>query len=267
MQTSELLALPENCEARKRRRFVRFFAANVSNPHTRLSYSHVCAAFMEWAEKLDIRLSEMMPAHMNQYILQLEKTRSAITVIEHKRGLRRVFDYFALTRLFGLGSPAFYSLLASFDSPTITDARDRALLAAIVWSHLPINCVAAIRACNFDGHRFCLPDIGKLSMSAHTVSYLNAYMDLAAIERKSDVFLFRQVTSHGTALSESPFSTPYVFGMIDQRLAIAKIAGWAGYAPMSAPRTDSFFANGCVPKPTDRSERSDVLKSTARRSA
>jgi site-specific recombinase XerD len=77
-------------------RFLEFFTANISNPHTRRAYARAATEFFDWLEARGVmQLAAIESVHVAAYIEQLQRARSAPTAKLRLAALRHLFDWMA----------------------------------------------------------------------------------------------------------------------------------------------------------------------------
>src|SRR5271163_4043509 len=81
-------------------RFLEFFTARISNPHTRRAYARAATEFFDWlAAKGVLLLADIESVHVAAYIEQLQRERSVPTATLRLAALRNLFDWMAVGQI------------------------------------------------------------------------------------------------------------------------------------------------------------------------
>lgn len=155
-----------------------FFAGMIRNPHTRRAYLKAVTDFLEWAEKHGGgELGQIAPWHVGQYFEEVAPGTSIATRNARLSALRHFFDNLVNRHAIAL-NPArtvrgeklnvmegrtpeipiaeVRKLLASIDTSHIVGLRDRAILAALVYTTSRRGAVAKLKRGDFyhGGHQW-----------------------------------------------------------------------------------------------------------------
>jgi integrase/recombinase XerC len=241
------LFLPDE---RTAERFFGFFTANIRNRHTRRAYYKAACRFADWCDARGLSsLPVVRPVHVAAYIEELQGELSAPSVKQHLAGLRMLFDWLVVGHALEV-NPAHavrgprYSqtkgktavldreearaLIEAIDTGTVTGLRDRALIAAMIYTFARIGAVLKMNVRDYfsQGRRGWMrlhEKRGKL-YEAPCHSKLEIYMDeyLAAcgFAEDKDGPLFR-TTGRKTGTPQR-LTQPDAYLMIERR---AKRAG------------------------------------------
>ena len=141
-----------------------FFAARISNPHTRRAYARVVRRFLTWCEDEGLELSRVSPGLAGRFIDELPGDSS--TKNQALTALRHFFDTLVTRHAAplnpfqsvrgrkhdttdgktpGLSIPQARDLLGSIDTSHIVGLRDRALLGTLAYTGARIGAVARLR--------------------------------------------------------------------------------------------------------------------------
>ncbi|MHB8446878.1 MAG: tyrosine-type recombinase/integrase [Rudaea sp.] len=260
-------------DARARRRFAEFFAAQIRNPNTRAAYYHAVRQFLAWADSLRLTLAGIEPVHVAAYIEQLGKLRSAPTVKQHLAALRHLFDYLVVGQIVPFNPAAAvrgpkYSvregktpilaaedarrLFASFDPDGLADARDRAILGVMAYSFARVSAVVKLRVRDYQrqGARawFVLDEKGgkqnKAPAHHQAAEFVEHYLAMAGIGEQRETPLFRSLSHRGTVLTERPLLRANVFHMIRRRMEAIGLTGEFGCHSFRGTGITNFLENG-----------------------
>lgn len=203
-----------------------FLTARIRNPNTRRAYHHAAVAFTAWCAAQGLRLADVMPPDVARYIDALGATHAIPTVKQHLAGLKHWFDALVTGQVLPLNpaqavrSPRYSvttgltpileryeakALLDSIDVTTLRGARDRALMAVMLFSFARVGAVLGMRvkdyrnAGTFSASFVLHEKGGKLhSVPAHAqaATYLDHYLTLSGLGQTLDAVLWQSVR-HG----------------------------------------------------------------------
>ena len=142
--------------------FWEFFILNYRNPHTRQAYFGAARQFSAWCETTGLALDDIEPAHVALYLELLGSTMAVTSARLHISALRALFDYLVVQRVI-LTNPArsvkpprysitkgktphlepdeMKTLFQSIKLNTITDYRDRAMIAIMAYTFSRVSAV------------------------------------------------------------------------------------------------------------------------------
>jgi site-specific recombinase XerC len=205
-----------------------FFAARIRNPNTRAAYLEALKQFAEWAAVLGKEITDLNAVDVACYVEN--HLGSLPTVKQHLSAVKRFLDFlttrghlpfnpalsvkaprFADTQ----GKTAFLAdeepqqLLSAIDTSTLAGLRDRALIAAMLYTFARVSAVTNMRVEDYalrgkkwwftlhekGGKRHRVPANHKLEEA------MDAYLAMAGIGSQGDSPLFRRI--HGPSDTSS----------------------------------------------------------------
>jgi integrase/recombinase XerD len=227
------------------RRYVEFLTANIRNRNTRDAYARAISRFSAWCERKKITLHQVSPFLVAAYVEELGTQVSVPTVKQHLAALRMLGDYLVVGQVLPMNpmsavrgpkhvvkrgkTPVLTPdqaklLLDSIDTKTVTGLRDRALIAAMIYSFARVSAVIGMNVEDYypDGKRWWIrlhEKGGKFhEVPAHHKldEYLDAYLAATGLgdERRSP--LFRTVDRHGKA-TDRRLNRREVLAMVKRR--------------------------------------------------
>jgi site-specific recombinase XerD len=227
-----------------------FFAGMIRNPHTRRAYLKAVTDFLQWAEQHDVGgLGQVAPWHVGLYFEEMAASTSIATRNMRLSALRHFFDNLVNRHAIKL-NPArtvrgeklnvmegrtpeipiaeVRKLLASIDTSHIVGLRDRAILAALVYTTSRRGAVAKLRLgdCYFAGVQWMLHFSEKggksreIPVRADLQEYLDAYIDAAGLrDLPKDTPLFQRAMKKQRRLSGMAMNGDDIYRMMKRRLA------------------------------------------------
>ncbi|MGH9899822.1 MAG: tyrosine-type recombinase/integrase [Pyrinomonadaceae bacterium] len=122
------------------KRFLEFFAVNIRNPNTRLSYARAIGAFLFWCNEHRVSLPQIEPMIVAGYIEQLTQKRAPQTVKQHLAAIRMLFDWMVVGQVMPFSPAASvkgprYSIKKG-KTPVLSAEETRKLLDSIDISHV-----------------------------------------------------------------------------------------------------------------------------------
>lgn len=142
-----------------------FFSGQIRNPHTRTAYLRAVRVFLYWVEPTEPRLASITPGLVGRYFDQLDHLSPPSKKL-HMSAIRGFFDCLVLRHVCLL-NPALsvrterYSsiegktpeitsaqarvLLASIQSSSLIDVRDKAIVATLIYTAARAGAVAKLR--------------------------------------------------------------------------------------------------------------------------
>ena len=232
-----------------RRRFVEFYAANIRNKNTRLSYAQAHRLFFGWCETHQISLESVQPAFIGAYIERLQATHAPPSVKQHLAAIRMLFDWLVVGQVLPnnpassvrgpkhvvkqgktpvLTADQARTLLDSIDVGSIVGIRDRALIGVMVYSFARVGAVVAMKMEDYfqTGKRWSVR-LHEKGGKRHQVpchhnaeAYLDTYIEAAGIDAHKKLPLFRSVDRH-RRLTDRPMHRLDVLRMIKRRARAA----------------------------------------------
>src|SRR3954454_18299045 len=147
-------------------RFVEFFTANIRNKNTRRAYFRNSLTFLRWCEKRGIKdLKLVKPVVVAAYVEQLQETLSKPSVKQQLATIRMLFDWLVVGQVIPtnpassvrgpkhsvkkgktpiLSAEETRQLLDSIDVSTVIGMRDRAVIAAMVFSFSRVGAMLSM---------------------------------------------------------------------------------------------------------------------------
>jgi site-specific recombinase XerD len=269
-------------------RFVEYFTAHIRNPHTRRAYFRNAIHFLRWCEARGIRdLKSIKPVIVASYIEQLQQDYAKPSVKQQLATIRMLFDFLVTGQVMAvnpahavrgpkhvvlkgktptltaeetrtlLDGIATTYVIGKNDvgewlhAPSVIGLRDRALIAAMVYTFARVGAVVAMTVEDYYAQAkrswLRLHEKGgkQHQMPAHHTleEYIDAYITAAGIAGDSSAPLFRTAPGAGTKLTRSPMRTADVWRMIRRRLAQAGIRTKAGCHSFRATGITCYLEN------------------------
>ena len=191
-----------------------FFAARISNPHTRRAYARVVRRFLAWCEDEHLELPQVSPGLAGRFIDELPGDISTKTQAQ--------------------------DLLGSIDTSHVVGLRDRALLGTLAYTGARIGAVARLRRGDLEDQgpqrvlRFREKG-GKqreIPVRHDLDRWLGDYLEAAGIEdAPKETPLFRSALGKQKQLSPRPLSANSMGLMLKRRLKDA------GLPPIFSPHS------------------------------
>lgn len=234
-------------------RFLEFFAAQIRNPNTREAYLRAVRHFFDWLDTRRVSsLSSITPLHVAAWIEVKTRTQAAPTVKQHLAALRHLFDWLVTGHVLptnpahAVRGPAHSSLkgktpilsadetrhlLRSIEPKTLTDLRDRALIALMTYTFARITAALSMNVKDVfpKQHRLWvrLHEKGGKHHEMpchHTLElYLREYIDTAGLGNDKTGPLFRSVNRLTKKLSDRRLHRSESLRMIHRRTKHAGI--------------------------------------------
>lgn len=252
-------------------RFLEFFTANIRNKNTRAAYANAVGQFFTWCDQRRIRdLSQINPVLIAGYIEN--HTGSPPTVKQHLASIRMLFDWLVIGQIVPMNpassvrgpkhvvkrgkTPVLRAeearqLLDSINIETIIGLRDRAVIAAMVYSFARVSAVAGMRIEDYyqNGKRWWIR-LHEKGGKRHEIpchhtleAYLDAYITAAGIGDEKKGPLFRTATRH-RELSTTPMNRADVLQMIKRRAAGAGLPSSTCCHTFRATGITAYLENG-----------------------
>lgn len=236
-------AMVTNAGPEASRRYLEFFAASIRNPNTRSAYLVAAQKFFAWCEHHAIGpLPSLQRLHVAAYVEQLTQRQSAPTVKQNLAALRMLFAFLRVPaenpaegvrgprhvvrtgRTPVLSAGQARALLDSIPPTSLIGLRDRALLAAMVYSFGRISAVVGLDVADYhtSGARrwFRLREKGGkehgVPVHHRAEEYLDVYVARAGI---TDGPLFR--ATHRGAITDRRMSRFAAWEMVKRRARAA----------------------------------------------
>ena len=236
-----------------------FFAARISNPHTRRAYARVVRRFLAWCEDQGLELARVSPGLAGRFIDELPGDTS--TKNQALAGLRHFFDTLVTRHAAplnpfqsvrgrkhdttdgktpGLSIPQARDLLGSIDTSHVVGLRDLALLGTLAYTGARVGAVARLRRGDLEDQgpqrvlRFREKG-GKqreIPVRHDLDRWLGEYLEAAGIHADpKESPLFRSALGKQKQLSPRPLSANSMGLMLKRRLKDA------GLPPIFSPHS------------------------------
>lgn len=236
-----------------------FFAARISNPHTRRAYARVVSRFLEWCERETLHLHRVSPGLAGRFIDELPGDTP--TRNQALAALRHFFDTLLIRHVVplnpfqsvrgrkhdssdgktpGLSIQQARILLGSIDTSHVIGLRDRALLGVLTYTGARVGAVARLRRGDLEdqGPQRVLRFREKggrqreVPVRHDLDGWLGAYIEEAGIEdAPKEVPLFRSALGNRKRLSDRPLSANDMRRLLKRRLKDA------GLPPIFSPHS------------------------------
>jgi site-specific recombinase XerD len=272
---------------RAERRFWEFFTTQIPNDNTRRAYFHAARRFAEWCELHEIPgLHQVQPIHISAYLKALQEKLSAPTVKQHLAALRMLFDWLVIGHVLDV-NPAHAvrgpkhsarkgktpvltaeearTLLDSIitkveqpdgteiEQPTVTELRDRALIALMVYTFARVGAALRMRVEDYyiQGRRGWVR-LHEKGGKLHTLPchhnldrYLEEYIAAAGSGQGAKGPLFRTARDRsGLALTGNALWQQDAYRMIQRRASAAGIQTRIGNHTFRATGITAYLKNG-----------------------
>ncbi len=260
-----------DCGERASYRFIEFFTANIRNANTRAAYAR---AVMQFFNQWQRPLHEITSVHIAAYVEQLSDRVSPPTVKQHLAAIRMLFDWLILGQIMPsnpasavrgpkhvvkkgktpiLSAEEVRHLFESIDTSTLIGQRDRALLAALLYTFGRISAVVGMNTRDvFVQNRRTWLRLKEKGGKAHEMpahhlldDYLHDYMQITGTHNKSKVPLFQSTgRGKGGQLTGRRLSRQEAYDMVNRRLQQASIKTKAGNHTFRASGITIYLKNG-----------------------
>lgn len=255
------------------RRFINFFTAEIENDNTRAAYLRAIRQFDAWCTERRLGLDQLEPFVVAAYTKQLKETRHPQTVKQHLAALRMLFDNLVVGQVIPhnpaasvkgpkystkkgktpvLTAPETRGLLNSIDTSHVVGLRDRALIAAMVFSFARVSAVVNMRVEDFfpAGRKWKLrlhEKGGKYHevLAHHSAEeYLHTYLEAANIGADKKSPLFRTTEGTSRVLTGNQMTRRDAHRMIKRRAVAAGVSGLIGCHTFRATGITTYLKNG-----------------------
>jgi len=241
--------------------FIDFFTAQIRNANTRAAYGRNVSVFLNWIDELGVDLRSVEAFHIAAYIEHLGCSKeeggrgaSIATVKQHLAAIRRLCDFLVIRQVLPrnpsqevrgpkqiiltgktpiLTGPEARELFESIDLSTPIGLRDRALIAAMLYTFGRISAVLGMDTDDYfqvgRSMRLRLIEKGgrQHEMPAHhsLIEYMDAY--LAGLgEAKGP--LFRTINRTRTGYTTNRLDRSEAWAMVRRRTKAAGLGGRFG---------------------------------------
>lgn len=254
-------------------RFVEFFTANIRNPNTRQAYARAVRDFFQWCESHRVELQQIQPVIVAAYIEELQREQSAPTVKQHLAAIRMLFDWLVIGQVMPMNPAASVRgpkyvikrgktpvlsaadarlLLDSIDTSHVVGLRDRAIIAAMVYTFARVGAVTGMKVEDYyqNGKRWWVrlhEKGGKFhEVPAHHTAeaYLDAYIEAADIMHDKKGPLFRSTAGRIRTLTNRAITRNDVLRMVKRRAADAGLSDTTCCHTFRATGITAYLENG-----------------------
>ena len=255
-------------------RFLEFFAAQISNQHTRRAYSRAVGEFLAWCESVGVTsLAAVRPLHVAAWIEMQGREISAPSVKQQLAAIRHLFDWLVIGHIVDVNPAASVRgprhvvrvgktpvldpaearrLFKAIDTSTAAGLRDRALIALMVYSFARIGAALAMKVEDVftQNGRFWvrLHEKGGKDHAMpchHTLEQaLKAYIDGSNLSADPKALLFRTIGRGTRALTRTSLPQANAHAMIRRRAAAAGIETKVGNHSFRATGITAYLKNG-----------------------
>lgn len=275
-----LPAIIAEADDRARFRFLEFFAAQIRNANTRRAYVCDVSAFMTWCFDRGVReLGQITPFHVAGYIELMGKTHSAPTVKRSLSAIRKLLDWLVTGQIIPqnpatsvrpprysqrrgktpiLGADEARELLDVIDTTTLIGARDRALVATMLFSFGRVSAVIGMRVRDaFVRERRLWVRLHEKGGKVHEMpcnhqleAYLYEWLATSGLKDEPSVPLFPSIT-RGTAangaagvLSREPMDQSDAYRRVRKHGLAAAIDAVIGNHSLRGTGITTYLKNG-----------------------
>lgn len=222
-----------------------FFAGELPNANTRAAYARAVRRFLEWCEVKGLALHTVSPGHVGDYFSR--HPGSIPTKKLHLAAVRRFFDRLVVRHVVVLNPalsvraeryqvvegktaeitvPQARALLASVNSGHLVGLRDRAVIAALIYTAVRVGAVArlSLRDLRHDGTQWTLRFTEKggksreIPLRHDLEQILFRYTAAAGIRPGTAEPLFRSAVRRTRMLTDRPMTPADMCRMVKRRL-------------------------------------------------
>jgi site-specific recombinase XerD len=241
--------------ARASRRTIEFLTAHIRNAHTRRAYHRAARRFLAWCTARGLTLDQVESPDVAAYVEELARSLAALSVKQHLAALKHWMDWLVTGHVLetnpaqAVRGPRYSqtagktpvlergeakALLDSIDASTVVAARDKALLAVMLFSFARVGAVVAMRVRDYRGAgtpraSFLLHEKnGKdHAVPAHHLAaeYLDAYLALSRLAEQSDAPLWQSAPRRSGVLSGLALSARAALYLVKPRCEAAGLPG------------------------------------------
>ncbi|MBV9948706.1 MAG: tyrosine-type recombinase/integrase [Myxococcales bacterium] len=237
--------------ARAAKRTIEFLTANIRNAHTRRAYHRAARRFLAWSAGRGLTLDQVESPDVAAYVEELARSLAPLSVKQHLAALKHWMDWLVTGHVLehnpaqAVRGPRYSQtsgktpvlekdearrLLASIDASTVVGARDKALLAVMLFSFARVGAVVAMRVRDYRGAgtpraSFLLHEKnGKdHAVPAHHLAaeYLDAYLALSGLGERPDAPLWQSAPRWSGVLSGEALSARATLYRVKRRCEAA----------------------------------------------
>lgn len=240
------------------RAFIDFFTAQIRNKNTRAAYGRNVSRFLAWIDEHQVVLPMVEPHHVALYIEDLGRSveeggqgAAIATVKQHLAAIRVLGDFLVVRQVLPrnpatevrgpkhivrtgktpvLTGAEARELFESIDPSTPIGLRDRALLAAMVYTFGRISAVLSLDIGDYyqvgRGMRVRLQEKGgrdhEMPVHHTLIEYLDAYIESLG---ETEGPLFRTINRQRTGYTENRLHRREAWAMVKRRTKAAGLGG------------------------------------------
>jgi len=253
-------------------RFVEFFTAHIRNRNTRAAYARAVRQFCDWCDLHKLSLPHLNPVLIAAYIEEKEQFIARPSVKQHLAAIRMLFDFLVIGQIVPVNPAASVrgpkhvvkkgktpvlsadearQLLDSIEVNAIAGLRDRALIAAMVFSFARVGAAVAMNVEDYfpQGKRywFRLHEKGgkRHDVPAHhkAEEYMDEYLLAAGLGDGKTTPLFRTLDRH-RQLTQNRMDRREVLAMIKRRAMLAGLPANISCHTFRATGITTYMLNG-----------------------
>jgi site-specific recombinase XerD len=247
------------------KRTFEFLTATIRNKNTRRAYHRATIRFMQWCIAHDLAIEDIESPHVAAYIDELAtggpvdpltgkrnpQPLATLSVKQNLAAIKHWFDYLVTGHVLAI-NPAHavrgprYSqetgktpvlereqvraLLESIDAGDIAGARDRALIAVMLFSFARVGALVGMRVKDYRGagsssSTFTLHEKGgkfhRVPAHHKAAEYLDAYIELAGLKDTPDAMLWQSIPARTRKLSGKALDERNALKIIKRRCVAA----------------------------------------------
>lgn len=244
-------ALVAACGAAATYAWEEFFLGKIRNAHTRKAYLHAVRQFLAWCDHRNVELPKITPGMVGHYLDELAVSTPSKKL--HLAAIRSFLDVLVqrhvivLNPALSVRAPCYSAhegktpeitvqqcrtLLASLRLNTAVDYRDRAIIAALIYTAARAGAVARLRIKDFahDGTQYGLRFAEKggksrlIPVRSNLEAFIKEYLSVAGLaDANKDEPLLRTADGRSGRLTTSGVSAIDICRMVKRRLKAAGI--------------------------------------------
>lgn len=270
-ESPELSSFLYKEEAETAKSFVEFFFLKIRNLNTRESYMFAIKRFMQWCDLRNLRLMSIEPLHIASYIE--EHDASEPTVKQHLSAIKMLYDHLVTSQIIktspasSVKGPRYVvkkgktpvlsqadakKLLSSIDNETVIGARDKALIALMIYSFARVSAVLKMQVKDYyqNGrkHWIRLHEKGgrfhEVPVHHKAEEYLESYLSLSGIKDDKNSWLFRSTIGRSQNLNQGVLSRYNAFQMVKRRAKRAGISDKISCHSFRATGITAYLSHG-----------------------
>src|ERR1700674_2259738 len=259
-------------------RFLEFFAANIRNAHTRLSYARAAEEFLAWCSSAGVpSIGAVQPVHVATWIEAGTRELAALSVKQRLAAVRHLLHWLVTGQVVPFNPAASVrgprhvvtsgqtpvldpsearALLDSIDTANVVGVRDRALIGLMVFSFARIGAALGMKVEDvFTQNRRQWVRLREKGGKPHAMpchhnleTYLTAYIEGAGLAGDPKGALFCTIGRGTVLLTRTPLPQRNAHAMIRRRAAAAGIATKLGNHRFRATGITACLKNGGTPE-------------------